>query len=147
MVSKLSAVKVGNKQNSESFWVRGYVFREITSVNLVFGRSGFESWALQTLRASNFPRGPKATFFERSDLCLLGKLKEIGFAALSRHFISSQNTLNSYHKTQIDPERLAPAVHTFEILTDYLVRMLKRPSKSCQTKIRTQASYVACSLA
>ena len=102
MVSNLSAVKVGNKKNSETFWVRGYVFREITIVNLVFGRSGFECRALQTLRASNFealcPRGPKATFFERSDLCLLGKAKEIGFAALSRHFISSQSTLKSYNK-------------------------------------------------
>ena len=53
-VSKLSAVKVGNKKNLETFWVWGNVLRENAIVNLVFGRPGFDSRSLQTLRASNF---------------------------------------------------------------------------------------------
>ena len=54
--------------------------------NVVFGRSGFDSPSLLTLRASNFeapwPAGSKTSFFERSDLYLLGNGKKIGFAAL-----------------------------------------------------------------
>ena len=76
MAAKLQACKVYNPKNVETFWVRGYVFREITIVNLVFGRPGFDSRSLQTLRASNFdapwPTRSKTNFFERSHQYLLG---------------------------------------------------------------------------
>ena len=38
---KLQDSKVGGQKKGETFWVRGYVFRDFTIVNLVFGRSGF----------------------------------------------------------------------------------------------------------
>ena len=63
------------QKKSDAFWIRGYIFRDFTIVNLVFGRSGFNSQLLQTLRAHNFealqPTSPKITFFETSDLYLL----------------------------------------------------------------------------
>ena len=60
----------------QSFWVRGYVFCNFAMISLVFRRSGFDSRPLQTLKAHNFAvfwrTGSKTSFFERSDLCLLG---------------------------------------------------------------------------
>ena len=87
---------------------------------LLFQSPGFESRPAQTLIVCNFealwPVGSKTNFFERSDLYLLGKGKKIGFAALWRHFMLSQNTLKSYHKTQIDRERLKPAVCIWNLI-------------------------------
>ena len=83
MVAKLQAVKVGGQKKAETFWVRGYVFRKIAIVDLVFGRPAFESRSLQTLRAHNFeafgPASPKTTFFETPDLFLLAFLKKLSF--------------------------------------------------------------------
>ena len=66
------------------------------------------------MKAHNFvalgPTGSKTTFFERSDLCLLGNRKKIGFAGLLRVLLIGQITIKSYHKKQINPDRLAQTV-------------------------------------
>ena len=94
---------------------------------LLFQSPGFESRPAQTLIVCNFealwPVGSKTNFFERSDLYLLGKGKKIGFAALWRHFMLSQNTLKSYHKTQIDRERLKPAVCNSHFENSYALEL------------------------
>ena len=89
-------------------------FASLYSESLLFGRPGFDPRRLQTLKAHNFvalgPTGSKTTFFESFDLCLLGNRKKIGFAGLLRVLLIGQSTIKLYHKKQIDPERLAPAV-------------------------------------
>ena len=76
MTANLQACKVCNQKNVETFWVRGYVFRKIAIVNLVFGQPGFDSRTAQTLKACNFAAlwsgKTYSTSFERSKLCLLG---------------------------------------------------------------------------
>ena len=112
--SKLQAAKVGGRKKIWTFWVQGYIFLDRNSELLLFGRPGFDSRQLQTLKAHNFvalgPTGSKTTFFERSDLCLLGNRKKIGFAGLLRVLLIGQSTIKLYHKKQIDPERLAQTV-------------------------------------
>ena len=85
------------------------------SESLLFGRPGFDSRRLQTLRAHNFvplgPTGSKTNFFERSDLYLLGYRKKTGFAAILRVLLIGQITIKLQHKKQIDPERLALTVY------------------------------------
>ena len=70
--TKISKVKVGHQKKFKTFWVRGYIFCDFAIVNLVFGRPGFDSRSLLTLRAyilgAPGPAGLKTNFFERSDL-------------------------------------------------------------------------------
>ena len=107
-------IKVDFEKKYESFWVRGYIFVSLHSESLLFGRPGFDSRRLQTLRAHNFvalgPIVSKTIIFERSDLYLLGKGEKIGFAGLLRVLLIGQSTIKLYHKMQIDRERLRPAV-------------------------------------
>ena len=80
---------------------RSKIILELHSESLLFGRPGFESRTLQTLRDYNFeplgPAGSKTNFFERFDLYLLGKKENKHFAALLKHIMLSQNTPKSYH--------------------------------------------------
>ena len=78
------------------FGFEATVFASLCSKPLLFGRPGFDSRRLQTLRAHNFvalePTGSKTIFFERSDLYLLGKGEKIGFAGLLRVLLIGQST-------------------------------------------------------
>ena len=102
------------EKKSGPFGFEATFFSIVHSELLLFGRPGFDSRQLQTLKAHNFvalgPTGSKTTFFERSDLCLLGNRKKIGFAGLLRVLLIGQSTIKLYHKKQIDPERLALTV-------------------------------------
>ena len=108
------AAKLAVKKNSRPFGFEATFFAILYSESLLFGRSGFDSRQLQTLRAHNFvalePTGSKTTFFERSNPWLLGKRKKIGFAGLLRVLLIGQSTIKLYHKKQIDPERLTLTV-------------------------------------
>ena len=59
----------------------------------------------------------KNRFHIRSDLYLLGKRKKIGFAGLLRVLLIGQSGIKLYHKTQIDPERLAPTVYNLNVIS------------------------------
>ena len=114
MVPKLQAVKVGNQKKIKTFWVRGYVSRLFLSKSLLSEQPGFDSRPAQTLRACNFEilglKGPKITFFERSDLFLLVQIEKSRFWVLLGVFLVCQIHLKTLHKMQIDRERLKPAV-------------------------------------
>ena len=79
------AAKLAVKKKSETFWVRGYVFRSVTIVNLVFGRSGFDSRTAQSLRtcifAGHWPALTYDSFLETFKTFLLGNPKINRFAA------------------------------------------------------------------
>ena len=113
------------KKKCGPFGFEATFFAILHSESLLFGRPGFDSRQLQTLKAHNFvalgPTGSKTTFFERSDLCLLGNRKKIGFAGLLRVLLIGQSTIKLYHKKQIDPERLAQTVfhHIFDLCSFY----------------------------
>ena len=119
MAAKLWTLKVGSQKNFQTFWVRGYIFAILYSELLLFGRPGFDSRRLQTLKAYIFqafqPTGPKTNFFESSDLSLLGLVTKISFAALLRVLLIGQSSVKLYHKNQIDSERLAQTVYLFQI--------------------------------
>ena len=101
-------------KNLRHFGFEATFFAILYSESLLFGRPGFDSRQLQTLKAHNFvalgPTGSKTTFFERSDLCLLGNRKKIGFAGLLRVLLIGQSTIKLYRKKQIDLEHLAQTV-------------------------------------
>ena len=103
-----------SKKNPRPFGFEATFFAILFSESLLFGRPGFDSRRLQTLRAHNFvafrPAGSKTIFFESSDLYFLGIRKKIGFASFLRVLLIGQSTIKLYHKKQIDPERLAPTV-------------------------------------
>ena len=40
IATKLEAPKFGSQKEIETFWVRGYIFREFTILNLVLGDPG-----------------------------------------------------------------------------------------------------------
>ena len=90
------------KKSSRPFGFEATFFASLCSESLLFGWPGFDPRRLQTLRAHNFvalgPTGSKTTFFERSDLCLLGNRKKIGFAGLLRVLLIGQSTIKLYHK-------------------------------------------------
>ena len=125
------------KKKSRHFGFEATLIASLYSESLLFGRPGFDSRQLQTLRAHNFvalgPTGSKTTFFERSDLCLLGNRKKIGFAGLLRVLLIGQSTIKLYHKKQIDPERLAPTV----CLQFSLKHWLKSVFAKSNTKFRS----------
>ena len=51
---KLETVKVRGKKKVETFWVRGYFSESCYTESLLFGRPGFESRTMQTLRLYSF---------------------------------------------------------------------------------------------
>ena len=98
------------KKKLRHFGFEATPFATLFSESLLSGRPGFESRSLKTLRASNFkafwPAGSKTSFFEISDLYLLGQKENKHFAALLRHIILSQSTPKSYHNWAIVRELL-----------------------------------------
>ena len=71
------------KNISRPFGFEATFFSILYSESLLSERPGFDSQPAQTLRAYNFEilglRGPKITFFEKSDLSLLVEEKIRGF--------------------------------------------------------------------
>ena len=100
-LQKYQRSKLVIKKNSRPFGFEATFFVLLYSDSLLFGRPGFDSQRLQSLRAHNFVNlghsGSKISFFERSDLCLLGKYEKKHFQALLRRIMLSQNTPKSYH--------------------------------------------------
>ena len=54
MAAKLWTIKVGSQKNSGRFGFEATFFAILYSESLLFGRPGFDSRRLQTLRAHNF---------------------------------------------------------------------------------------------
>ena len=83
--------------NEECFEFEATFFAILYSESLLFGRPGFDSRRLQTLKAHNFvalgPTGSKTNFFGSSNQYLLGEREKIDFAALLTVFFIGQSTL------------------------------------------------------
>ena len=78
MAAKLWTLKVGSQKTSRLFGFEAIFFVILYSELLLFGRPGFDSRQLQTLKAQNFvalgPTGSKTSFLK--DLIYLYKDKE-----------------------------------------------------------------------
>ena len=93
--------KLAIKKYSRPFGFEATFFARLHIELLLSERPGFDPRRAQTLRAHIFgplwSTGTKTSFFEISNLYLLGQKEKKHFAALLRHIILSQNTPKSYH--------------------------------------------------